>query len=106
MIVTRSSFGRPFQRLGAPATIQLHRAPICSSRHPKCHKFGAYAPLAQLGLTRAYAMQGDRENSLKAYDDFFTIWKDADPNIPILRQAELEYKKLTASASAAVSKNQ
>lgn len=62
-----------------------------------------FAPLAQLGLARAYAMQGDRENSRKAYDDFFTTWKDADPDIPILRQAKAEYKKLTATASAAAS---
>jgi DNA-binding winged helix-turn-helix (wHTH) protein/tetratricopeptide (TPR) repeat protein len=62
-----------------------------------------FAPLSQLGLARAYVMQGDRENSRKAYDDFFTTWKDADPDIPILRQAKAEYKKLTATASAAVS---
>ncbi len=62
-----------------------------------------FAPLAQLGLARAYAMQGDRENSLKAYDGFFTTWKNADPDIPILRQAEAEYRKLTATASAAAS---
>jgi hypothetical protein len=62
-----------------------------------------FAPLAQLGLARAYAMQEDRENSRKAYDDFFTTWKDADPDIPILRQAKAEYKKLTATASAAAS---
>ncbi|HMD10280.1 MAG TPA: winged helix-turn-helix domain-containing protein [Candidatus Acidoferrum sp.] len=62
-----------------------------------------FAPLAQLGLARANAMQGDRDNSRKAYDDFFTTWKDADPNIPILRQAETEYKKLTATPSAAPS---
>jgi hypothetical protein len=61
-----------------------------------------FAPLAQLGLARAYAMQGDRENSPKAYDDFFTTWKDADP-IPFFRQAKGEYKTLTASASAAAS---
>ena len=62
-----------------------------------------YAPLAQLGIARAYAMQGDRENSRKAYDVFFTTWKDADPNIPILRQARAEYGKLTATGSAAAS---
>src|SRR5229473_4025810 len=65
--------------------------------------WGVFAPLAQLGLARAYAIQGDRENSRKAYDDFFTTWKDADPDIPILRQAKAEYKKLTATASAAAS---
>jgi tetratricopeptide (TPR) repeat protein len=62
-----------------------------------------FAPLAQLGLARAYAMQGDREKSRKAYDDFFTTWKDADPDIPILRQAKAEYKKLTTTALAAAS---
>jgi eukaryotic-like serine/threonine-protein kinase len=60
-----------------------------------------FAPLAQLGLARTYAMQGERENSRKAYDDFFTTWKDADPDIPILRQARAEYKKLTAAKPAA-----
>ena len=53
-----------------------------------------YAPLAQLGLARSHAMQGDLENSRKAYDDFFTTWKDADPGIPILKQAKAEYAKL------------
>ena len=63
--------------------------------------WGVFAPLAQLGLARAYAMQGDRENSRKAYDDFFTTWKDADPDIPTLRQAKTEYTKLTATTSVA-----
>jgi DNA-binding winged helix-turn-helix (wHTH) protein/tetratricopeptide (TPR) repeat protein len=60
-----------------------------------------YSPLAQLGLARAYAAQGDHDLSRKAYDDFFTTWKDADPDIPILQQAKSEYKKLTSGASAA-----
>ena len=62
-----------------------------------------YAPLAQLGIARAYAMQGNREQSRKAYDVFFTTWRDADPDIPILRQAKAEYKKLTTAPSAALS---
>jgi tetratricopeptide (TPR) repeat protein len=60
-----------------------------------------FASLAQLGLARAYAMQGNREDSRKAYDDFLTSWKDADPDIPILRQAKAEYRKITATASTA-----
>jgi eukaryotic-like serine/threonine-protein kinase len=63
-----------------------------------------FAPLAQLGLARAYAMQGERENSRKAYDDFFTTWKDADPDIPILKQARAEYKKLAATTPASASR--
>jgi eukaryotic-like serine/threonine-protein kinase len=53
-----------------------------------------FAPLSQLGLAQAYALQGDKDESRKAYDVFFTTWKDADPDIPILRQAKVEYVKL------------
>jgi tetratricopeptide (TPR) repeat protein len=53
-----------------------------------------YAPLAQLGLARAYSAQGDHEKTRKAYNEFFTTWKDADPDIPILKQAKAEYAKL------------
>jgi eukaryotic-like serine/threonine-protein kinase len=56
-----------------------------------------FAPLAELDLARAYAAEGDREESRKAYDDFFTTWKEADPDIPLLRQAKVEYKKLNAN---------
>jgi eukaryotic-like serine/threonine-protein kinase len=61
-----------------------------------------YEPLSQLGLAQAYAKQGDSEKSRKAYDVFFTTWKDADPNIPILRQAKAEYRKLPTPAPAAL----
>jgi len=50
--------------------------------------------LAHLGLARAYAMQGDAAKAKAAYQDFLTLWKDADPNIPILQQARAEYAKL------------
>ncbi|MGA9307241.1 MAG: winged helix-turn-helix domain-containing protein [Candidatus Sulfotelmatobacter sp.] len=53
-----------------------------------------FEPLSQLGLAQAYAKQRDSKNSRKAYDDFFATWKDADPNIPILKQAKAEYAKL------------
>jgi tetratricopeptide (TPR) repeat protein len=59
-----------------------------------------YFPLAQLGVARAYAMEGDRERSRQAYDDFLTTWKAADPGIPLVRQAKTEYKKLSLTASA------
>ncbi len=50
--------------------------------------------LAHLGLARAYAVQGDTAKALAAYNDFFTLWKDADPDIPILKQARREYARL------------
>jgi DNA-binding winged helix-turn-helix (wHTH) protein/tetratricopeptide (TPR) repeat protein len=65
--------------------------------NPGWPKWALFEPLSQLGLAQAYAKQGDSENSRKAYDDFFATWKDADPNIPILKQAKAEYKKLTAT---------
>jgi len=62
-----------------------------------------FEPLSQLGLAQAYAKRGDSEKSRKAYDDFFATWKDADPDIPILRQAKAEYKKLPTPAPAVAS---
>ena len=53
-----------------------------------------WGALARLGLARAYAMQGDTAKARAAYQDFLTIWKDADPDIPILKQAKAEYAKL------------
>jgi predicted Zn-dependent protease len=50
--------------------------------------------LAQLGLARAYALQGDKAKSRMAYQDFLALWKDADPDIPLLEQAKAEYAKL------------
>jgi len=50
--------------------------------------------LSYLGLARAYALQGDGSKSRTAYQDFFALWKDADPDIPILKEAKAEYAKL------------
>jgi serine/threonine protein kinase len=51
------------------------------------------ASLAHLNLGRAYAVQGDSAKAKAAYQDFFTLWKDADRDIPILKQAKAEYAK-------------
>jgi outer membrane protein assembly factor BamD (BamD/ComL family) len=50
--------------------------------------------LARLQLGRAYVLQGDIVKAKAAYQDFLTLWKDADPGIPILKQAKAEYVKL------------
>ena len=50
--------------------------------------------LAHLGLGRAYALQGDSQKSRTAYQDFFALWKDADPDLPILKEAKAEYARL------------
>jgi DNA-binding winged helix-turn-helix (wHTH) protein/tetratricopeptide (TPR) repeat protein len=54
----------------------------------------AIVPLAHLGLARAYALQGDTSKARASYQDFLTLWKDADPDIPILKEAKAEYAKL------------
>ena len=46
-------------------------------------------------LGRAFALSGDTIKAKAAYQDFFTLWKDADPDVPILGQAKAEYAKLS-----------
>ncbi len=50
--------------------------------------------LAHLYLARACALQGNAAKARTAYQDFFSLWKDADPDVPILKQAKAEYEKL------------
>ena len=50
--------------------------------------------LAHLGLARAYALQGEPSKAKVAYQDFFSLWKEADPEIPVLKEAKAEYSKL------------
>jgi serine/threonine protein kinase/tetratricopeptide (TPR) repeat protein len=50
--------------------------------------------LSHLGLARAYALSGNSAKSRAAYQDFFALWKDANPDIPLLKQAQAEYAKL------------
>ena len=53
-----------------------------------------YWSLAHVGLARAYALTGDKDKSLAAYREFLELWKNADPDVPILKQAQSEYAKL------------
>jgi eukaryotic-like serine/threonine-protein kinase len=55
------------------------------------------AALARLGMARAYAAAGDNAKARSAYEDFLEIWKQADPDIPVLKQATTEYAKMLAS---------
>jgi hypothetical protein len=52
------------------------------------------AALAHLQIGRAYAKQDGTAKARAAYQDFLTLWKDADPDIPILKQAKAEYSNL------------
>jgi Tfp pilus assembly protein PilF len=50
--------------------------------------------LAHLQLGRAYALAGDKTKARSAYQDFLMLWKDADPDIPILKRAQAEHANL------------
>jgi len=50
--------------------------------------------LAHLQLGRAYVMSGDTAKARTAYQDFLTLWKNADTDVPVLKQAKAEYAKL------------
>ena len=53
-----------------------------------------WGALARLGLARAYALQGNTPKARAVYQDFLTIWNDADPDVPVLKQAKAECAKL------------
>ena len=55
---------------------------------------GPIGALAHLGLGRAFALKGDTAKARTAYQDFLALWKDADPDIPVLKEAKAEYAKL------------
>jgi predicted Zn-dependent protease len=65
--------------------ILVHRGVVLSS---------LIGPLSFVGLARAYTLQGDAPNAHAAYQDFLTLWKDADTDIPIYKQAKAEYARL------------
>ena len=50
--------------------------------------------LAQLQLARAYVVAGDKAAAKQKYEDFVALWKDADPDVPVLSQAKAEYATL------------
>ena len=59
--------------------------------HPN---WGQRYSLSYLGMARGYSLAGDTARAKKAFQDFFELWKDADPDIPVLKQAKAEYAKL------------
>jgi len=62
--------------------------------NPGISTLSVFLPLAKLQLARAYSLQGDTAHAHTAYQDFLVLWKEADPDIPILKQAKAEYAKL------------
>jgi eukaryotic-like serine/threonine-protein kinase len=62
--------------------------------HPSVVMNDVLGALAHLQLGRAYVLIGDTAKAKAAYQDFLTLWKDADQDIPILKQAKTENAKL------------
>ncbi len=56
--------------------------------------WGQYYSLSYVGLARGFVLAGDPAKARRAYQEFLTLWKDADPDIPILKEAKAEYAKL------------
>jgi len=59
--------------------------------HPN---WGQYYSLSYLGMARGFALAGDSANAKRAFEDFFALWKDGDPDLPVLKQAKEESAKL------------
>jgi eukaryotic-like serine/threonine-protein kinase len=57
----------------------------------------AWGAASRLGLARAYGMEGDNGKALSAYQEFLALWKDADSDIPILKQAQTETAGLSTN---------
>ena len=79
------------------AYLRLHRGQAAAAEFQKILEHAGIAvtsnrhALAILGLARAYALSGEKDNSKKAYEDFFAAWANADPDLPIWREARAEY---------------
>ncbi len=77
-------------RKGAKAAIEFEKI----LEHPGLTFSDPIGAAARLQLGRAFVLSGDKTKAKAAYQDFLTLWKDADPHIPILKQAQAEYAKL------------
>ena len=78
------------QRSGAEAAAEFQYL----LDHRGLGPFSLLGPLGQLGLARAAVLTGDTAKARQAYQDFFVLWKDADPDLPVLIEAKKEYEKL------------
>jgi len=84
--------GEAYLKVGDSGKAQAEYQKILT--HRGLEPLGVYYSLAQLGSARAYVLQKDTARARTAYQDFFATWKDADPDVPILKQAKGEYEKL------------
>jgi len=82
------------------AYLLLHQGDRAAAEFQRFHAYRGVVgndplgALAYLGMARAAVVEGNRGKARAAYEDFLTLWTDADPGIPVLRQARTEYAKL------------
>ena len=94
-----SPFAVPVMAAHAEAFLRLHDGASAAAEYQKIldhrgvNTTSVLYPLGYLGLGRAYA-QRDKLKAKLAYQDFFSVWKDADTDVPVLKQAKEEYAKL------------
>ncbi|MGH9949160.1 MAG: hypothetical protein ACRD6X_18470, partial [Pyrinomonadaceae bacterium] len=86
--------GLSFLRLGKGAEAAAEFQKIIDRRGQADFFVSTLYPLAHLGIARSAAVSGDTALARKSYEDFFTLWKDADADLPILIEAKKEYEKL------------
>jgi hypothetical protein len=84
--------GLAYSRLGRPSEAAAEFQKILD--HPGLVLNDPVGPMARLQLARALSDSGDRAKSAAVYNDLLALWKDADPDIPIVKQANAEYAKL------------
>ena len=95
--------GRAYLAEGQPALAEAEFHKILD--HPGIEPLSHNYPLAQLGLARALVLEDKTVEAGFAYKVVFQIWKDADPDLPRLREAKAEYAKLTAGSVRTVAKS-
>src|SRR5579863_231185 len=83
-----------------PGLPGVRRWPVSSGRVPEADRQSRFVlgyitcPLARLQMGRAKKLMGDNASASESYEEFLNIWKDADPDLPIYRQAKAEYAQL------------
>ena len=87
--------GQAYVKLGQPNKAAAEFQRILD--HPYLTGEFEIGALSHLQLGHAQAMMGDKAAARKSYQDFFSLWKDADPDVPILKEAKAEYAKLMQS---------
>jgi len=98
--ISSSDWYRTWERFRGEADLVARQGVVAAAEfqkvidHPGLVVNEPIGALAHLGLARAYALSHDSTRAKTEYQTFLLLWKDADPDIPILKQAKAEYVRL------------